>query len=436
MWHSIVLRDPDGTVVGTLSSGEDVTDRRRAEIELRRAKEEAELASRSKSEFLANMSHEIRTPMTAILGFADELLEESWDHRAHEQLATIKRNGEHLLRVINDVLDLSKIEAGKLEIERVPCSPIEVVGDVQSLMQARAQAKGIEFHVGFQTAVPAVVHTDPTRLRQILLNLLGNAIKFTDQGAVRLACSYRVDRPAGALLQFDVSDTGIGICPEHLTRLFHPFTQADASVSRNFGGTGLGLTIVRRLAAMLGGDVSVESEPGRGSRFQVTVSAGVGGDVPMIEDPMTALALAVEPEATAPRDANRRTLDCRILLAEDGADNRRLISRLLEKAGATVGRCREWSTRGARGSARDAASMHQRRRRSMRPDSHGHANARDGRLHGHAPACGVAVIVARSSPSPPTRWPRTAHVAWLAAATTTSPSRSTATNSWRPSTVI
>ena len=335
-WRNRVLRDESGAIVGTLSSGEDITERRQAELELKRAKEAAELASRAKSEFLANMSHEIRTPMTAILGYTDELIDESWGRSAQEPLQIIKRNGEHLLQIINDILDLSKIEAGRLEIEAVECSPLQIIGEVQSLMAARAQGRGVELRVEFDGPMPASVHTDSTRLRQILLNLVGNALKFTNTGSVRLVSRVLAPGSAESRLEFRVIDTGIGISQEQLSKLFQPFTQADASTSRKFGGTGLGLTIARRLAGMLGGEVSVESELGRGSTFLLTVATGSLDGVAMLDDPSTALALTTDPASQPHVPPEATGLDCRILLAEDGPDNRRLIVHFLRKAGATV----------------------------------------------------------------------------------------------------
>ncbi len=313
---------------------------------LREAMERAEHANQAKSEFLANMSHEIRTPMTAILGFADVLLDGVDPSRTPpEQIAaieTIKHNGEYLLEIINDILDISKIEVGKLEIERVRCSPLQVVADVQSLMQVRADAKSLFFEVEYAGAMPESVWCDPTRLKQILVNLIGNAIKFTEQGGVRLVVRHLHRDPTGGaqadepLLQFEVIDTGVGIAPAQMTRLFQPFSQGDASTTRKFGGTGLGLVISKRLANMLGGDVTAESQPGVGSTFRVTVATGPHEGVRMIADPAAAAAATAETEQTVATGPNTAGLNCRILLAEDGPDNQRLIVRMLEMAGADV----------------------------------------------------------------------------------------------------
>ena len=308
--------------------------------ELARAKDAAEAASRAKSEFLANMSHEIRTPMTAILGFSERLLDPALtESERMEAVATIQRNGEHLLRIINDILDISKIEANKLHVESIRCSPRQIVAEAASLMRPRAEAKGLAMRVEHLGATPETIHTDPTRLRQILLNLIGNAIKFTERGEIRIVTRLVTTTVAdstfpGPRIEFAVIDTGIGMSVEQMTMLFNPFTQGDTSTTRAFGGTGLGLAISKRLAQMLGGDITVTSAPGQGSTFRLTIATGPLEGVRMVADP-------AESVVTAPLPVNETagcpTLDgARILLAEDGADNQRLISALLRKAGAEV----------------------------------------------------------------------------------------------------
>ena len=318
------------------------------------ARQRAETSARSKSEFLANMSHEIRTPMTAILGYTNLLLEQCrTDDDLRDPLRIIKRNGEFLLQIINDILDVSKIEAGRIEIERLRCRPTDVVSDVQVLMQVRADEKQYPLQVQYDGPIPETVETDPTRLRQILINLVGNAIKFTEEGFVRIVVRYVAGTSSSSdsssadhdgFLEFDVVDTGIGMDEAALSSLFQPFTQADTSTTRRFGGTGLGLTISKRLAGMLGGDITVHSTEGEGSTFRVAVATGSLDGVTMIESAATGLsqpaqdrtddAITSRTEPTAVQSDDG--LASRILLAEDGPDNQRLIRFILSKAGADV----------------------------------------------------------------------------------------------------
>jgi len=317
------------------ATAEDVTARHAASVEAV-AQETALLAaateaSRSKSEFLANMSHEIRTPMTAVIGYADLLLDPSINSSERlNHVQTIRRNGEHLLSVINDILDLSKIESGKMTIESVACSPSLIIVDVCSLMRVRAKDKGLDFEVEFQTPIPETIVSDPTRLRQTLLNLVGNAIKFTHRGSVRIIA--RCD-PAGTL-SLEVADTGVGLTPAQKLQLFQPFQQADSSTTRKYGGTGLGLVICQRFTRMMGGDITVESLPGRGSSFTMSVSTGPLEGVRMF----VGLTEAEIPEVgDGPKaDVGGVPLRCTVLLAEDGVDNQLLISTVLTKAGASV----------------------------------------------------------------------------------------------------
>ncbi|MCW5890480.1 MAG: response regulator [bacterium] len=301
--------------------------------ELTEARNAALQAAQAKSEFLANMSHEIRTPLTAILGFtnllADPTLRDA-ERTAHRD--TIRRNGEHLLSVINDILDLSKIEAGKLAVERVPCALPELLRSVSGAMRGRALEKGLGFVVEARGPLPETIRTDSTRLRQILINLLGNAIKFTEAGSVRLVA--RLGTGTQPRLCLDVVDTGIGLDPDVLSRLFLPFTQADPSTSRRFGGSGLGLAISRRLARMLGGDLYASSAPGRGSTFTAEIDPGPLAAVPMVDGGRLALDTpAAPPAATAGAPAHLRA---RILLAEDAPDSQRLLRHYLVRAGAQV----------------------------------------------------------------------------------------------------
>jgi signal transduction histidine kinase/DNA-binding NarL/FixJ family response regulator/HPt (histidine-containing phosphotransfer) domain-containing protein len=301
---------------------------------IQRAKDSAEAANVAKSQFLANMSHEIRTPLTAILGFAENLLEPSQtEHDRRVAVKTILRNGEHLLEIINGILDLSKIEAGRLEVELLPVSPVQLAADVVSIMRVRADAKSLPLQLRFDGPVPETIQSDPTRLRQILLNLVGNAIKFTTTGRVELAVGLTDDGAGRPQMQFRIADTGIGLTPEQCARLFQPFTQADGSTTRKFGGTGLGLAISRPLARLLGGDVVLNSAPGVGSVFTVTVDPGPLESVRILENPSE--ALAAEPEV-AVADLSAVRLAARILLAEDSPDNQLLISSFLRKLGAVV----------------------------------------------------------------------------------------------------
>ncbi len=299
--------------------------------ERRRAEDQAEAANRAKSLFLANMSHEIRTPMTAILGFAEVLTTPGLtDAERLNHIDTIRRNGQHLLGIINDILDLSKIEAGKMAVETIPCSITQILHEVASLMQPRAIEKGIAFDLEFATAIPDRILSDPIRIRQILINLAGNAIKFTERGSVRVVTKI-IQGPA---VQFDIIDTGIGITRDDLQNIFQPFVQAENSTSRRFGGTGLGLTISSRLADMLGGTISAKSRPGQGSVFTVTIATGPLDGIPMVSHPAEAVTGTWDVGTTTSRGNSR--LDCSILLAEDGPDNQRLFRRILETAGASV----------------------------------------------------------------------------------------------------
>ncbi len=301
-----------------------------SEARIRSAMDLAEAANQAKSEFLANMSHEIRTPMTAILGYSDLLMDPGQtDEQRTQIISIVRRNGTHLLELINDILDISKIEAGRMTMEQVPCSTARVCEEVHSLMHGRAVAKGIEFNMSCDPE-PPIILTDPLRLRQVLLNLVGNAIKFTNTGGVSLhaAATPAPPGPEGGerwLLTITIKDTGIGMTPDQLRHLFRPFAQADGSTTRRFGGTGLGLFISRRLARMLGGDVEVVSVPGKGSTFTLRIiSPAVRQQIPIPAAPAT------------PASPVTAALSGRVLLAEDGPDNQRLIALHLRRAGADV----------------------------------------------------------------------------------------------------
>ncbi len=422
----LALRPPTGRRIVARSLGEaerladgrvriwgalqDVTDEVEAREQLEAAWQQARAANRAKSAFLANMSHEIRTPMTAILGFV-ELLQEQGGAAADPQVAdealeTIRRNGEHLLEILNDILDLSKIEAGRMTVERLPVDVPRLVAEVSSLMRVRAAAKDLFLRTRYETPIPETIDTDPVRLRQIVSNLVGNAAKFTETGGITIVVRFEPSGTTGTLV-IAVEDTGIGMDAAQRERLFEAFTQADESMTRRFGGTGLGLRISSTLAEMLGGRIDVTSEPGAGSTFTVRLDAGdvagrprrrpvaespeerptatlVGGTEGTAPKPATAAADDAEtPSATAadappaavssasapapivdsapaaaahasapapaapapapapaapvgPADVRPPLAGVRVLVAEDGPDNQRLLRHFLTRAGADV----------------------------------------------------------------------------------------------------
>ncbi len=320
-----VFREGDGSqkrtvrVVGTV---QDITDRKIFEQSLQQAKQSAETANRSRGEFLANMSHEIRTPMAAILGHADILKDHLKDPDNVQLVDTIRRNGNFLLNIINDILDLSKIDAGKMEIEKRAVRPDAIVGEVRSLMDVRAVEKDLPLTIEFTGPIPETIETDAIRLRQILFNLVGNAIKFTDAGEVRLVVRYHA-----GILHFDVIDTGFGIAADKLQVLFEPFTQVDSTSTRSFGGTGLGLAICRRLAHALGGEVSVQSTYGKGSRFTLSVT---------VQNPGQLIEPNLNLKTTVDAPSEPTMLHSKVLVVDDRRDIRYLAQHFIEKAGGTV----------------------------------------------------------------------------------------------------
>ncbi len=327
---------PLQTQSGLLVTGaiRDISERKQIENDLKRAREAADAANRSKSEFLANMSHEIRTPLAGILGYAEMLIHYcKTDEERKDYGVKIKRNADNLTELINDILDLSKVEAGALKLEQIPFPLMKEVEAVLTLLQLQAEEKGIGIETLVDRPIPDWIVGDPKRLRQVLINLLGNAIKFTEEGKVTL--KIKLDRNAGhqkqlqkPLLSFEVIDTGCGIDPASHGKLFRPFVQADSSTTRKYGGTGLGLALSLRLARAMSGDLVLrESTPGKGSTFVFTLDPGA-------LEKHDRTAHAETPPSHGQRDI--RLDGVRVLVAEDNADNEHLVTQFLTHAGATV----------------------------------------------------------------------------------------------------
>jgi PAS domain S-box-containing protein len=310
----------------------DISERKRAEQDLKSAHE---ASNRAKSEFLANMSHEIRTPLTAIIGYADILGDEQAGNQSPESrkqaVDTIKNAGAHLLTVINDILDLSKMEAHRLTVDKVDTPLLDVLRDVERLLLQTAVSKGLALRMEISSPLPDRILSEPTRLRQILMNLVGNAVKFTTKGTVKVIAGTEVQDRRSRLI-VDVVDTGPGLTPEQAKQLFIAFGQIDGTVTRKHGGTGLGLAISRRLAEILGGDVTLlYSELGKGSCFRLVLP------IEQVEGSTTITSLSPKQSENEPKPiAVALKLSGRVLLAEDGLDNQRLIAFLLRKAGATI----------------------------------------------------------------------------------------------------
>ncbi len=315
---------PDGTVAGFTGATIDIAQRKEMEAEILAGRERAEAATKAKSQFLATMSHEIRTPMNGVLGMTSLLLDSPLTESQREEVTTIMKSGEALLTIINDILDFSKIEAGKLELEHLAFDAHRLCEDVREVLAHQATGKGIALALEVAPDAPRWRLGDPGRLRQVLLNFVSNAVKFTANGSVTIRLAGGRDGVGRELTTFEVQDCGIGMSAETIASLFQPFSQADASTTRRFGGTGLGLAICKKLVELMGGDITVRSTPGVGSTFAFAVPLPAA-------QPETA-----HPEPHAATAHRPRIANARVLVAEDNPVNQRVVKLMLERAGCRV----------------------------------------------------------------------------------------------------
>jgi two-component system sensor histidine kinase/response regulator len=329
----VPFHDESGTPAGLVGIGRDISERKSYMAELQEAKDAAEAASRLKSEFLANMSHEIRTPMNAILGMTALAMDTSDPDERQEYLGDVLSSAESLLSILNDILDVSKIEAGRMELAPVTTSIVQLLGDSTQLLRTAAEQKGLKLACTASPEIPAQLLADPLRLRQVLVNLMGNAIKFTEAGSVSLEVCIDSQDQDTVCLRFAVRDTGPGIPKDKQELIFNPFCQADGSTTRKYGGTGLGLTISSRLVEMMGGRIWVESEAGHGATFCFTARLGKVCLIPASPS-HSKPDMAITPELD--EEARIRLGSLKILIAEDNLTGLKLISRMLERWGHTL----------------------------------------------------------------------------------------------------